>query len=118
MWLKTVDTSRLTEKIDIDQSLLNEDGTITAPISKGQIFGTYTLTMSGEEVCSVPLAAQDDVTLSQLAYSWDKAKQFISSGWFVAAAAIAAALIVIYSIIVAASKKKRKHRKVRRKRKF
>ena len=118
MWLKTVDTSRLTEKIDIDQSLLNEDGTITAPISKGQIFGTYTLTMSGEEVCSVPLAAQDDVTLSQLAYNWDKAKQFISSGWFVAAAAIAAVLIVIYSIIVAASKKKKKHRKVRRKRKF
>ena len=74
--------------------------------------------MSGEEVCSVPLAAQDDVTLSQLANNWDKAKQFISSGWFVAAAAIAAALIVLYSIIVAASKRKKKHRKVRRKRKF
>ncbi|MGN1107689.1 MAG: D-alanyl-D-alanine carboxypeptidase family protein [Huintestinicola sp.] len=118
MWLRTVDISRLTEKITIDESLLNEDGTITAPIAKGQVFGLYSLSMSGEEVCSIPLAAQDDVTLSQLTYSWDKAKQFISSGWFVAAAAIAAGLIVIYIIIYAVSKRKKKHRRVKRKRKF
>ena len=118
MWLKTIDTARLSEKITIDESLLNEDGTITAPISKGQVFGTYSLSMSGEEVCSVPLAVQDDVTLSQLASSWDKAKQFISSGWFIAAAAIAAALVVIYIIIYAVSSRKKKRRRVRRKRKF
>lgn len=118
IWLKTIDTARLEEKITIDETLLNEDGTITAPITKGQVFGSYSLSMSGEVVCTIPLAAQEDVTLSALEYNWDKAKQFIASGWFIAAAAIAAALIVIYIIIVAVSKKKKKHRRVKRKRKF
>ncbi len=120
MWLSTVDTSRLKESINIDTSLLNEDGTVTAPVAKGQKFGTYTLSLSGEEICTVDLAAQDDVTLSQIAYNLDKAKQFISSGWFAAAAAIAGALIIIYIIIVSVTKKKRKkkYKKVKRRRKF
>ena len=118
MWLSTVDTSRLKESINIDTSLLNEDGTVTAPVQKGQKFGTYTLSLSGEVICTVDLAAQDDVTLSQLAYNIDKAKQFVSSGWFIAAIAIAAVLIIIYIIAVAAAKKKKRYRKVKRRRKF
>lgn len=119
IWLKTIDTARLKENIVIDESLLNEDGTVTAPVSKGQKFGTYTLSLSGEEICSVDLTAQEDVTLSQLAYNLDKAKQFVSSGWFIAAIITAAVLIVIYIIIYAASRKKRKRtRRVKRKRKF
>lgn len=119
MWLKTLDTSRLKEKITIDESLLNEDGTITAPVGKGEKFGTYTLSLSGDEICTVDLVAQEDVTLSQLARDFDKAKQFVSSGWFIAAAAASAALIVIYIIAVSvANKKKKRMRKVKRKRKF
>ncbi len=120
MWLKTVDTARLKEKITIDESLLNEDGTITAPISKGQKFGTYTLSLSGDEICTVSLVAQDDVTMSQLSYNLDKAKKFVSSGYFIAAAAAAGALVLAYIIIYAAShkKKKRRTKRVQKKRKF
>ncbi|MDE7294290.1 MAG: D-alanyl-D-alanine carboxypeptidase [Oscillospiraceae bacterium] len=120
MWLSTIDTSRLKEKITIDESQLNEDGTITAPVTKGQILGKYTLTLAGEEICTVDLAAQTDVSMSQLSYSIDKAKQFVSSKWFVAAAAAAAALIVIYTVVFASikSKKKRRMKNVRRKRKL
>ena len=119
MWLSTVDTSRLKETINVDPSLLNEDGTVTAPVAKGQKFGTYTLTLSGEEICTVDLVAQDDVTLSALAYNIDKAKQFTSSIWFKAALIITAVLVILYIIIVAASKKKRKkYRRVKKRRKF
>lgn len=119
MWLSTVDTSRLKETINVDPSLLNEDGTVTAPVAKGQKFGTYTLTLSGEEICTVDLVAQDDVTLSALAFNIDKAKQFTSSIWFKAALIITAVLVILYIIIVAASKKKRKkYRRVKKRRKF
>lgn len=120
MWLSTIDTARLKENISVDESMLNEDGTITAPVSRGQILGKYTLTLAGEEICTVDLAAQEDVSMSRLSYSIDKAKQFVSSKWFVIAAAAAAALIVIYSMAVAAAKNKKKRRmkNVRRKRKL
>ena len=114
-----VDTNRLKEAINVDPSLLNDDGTVTAPVAKGQKFGTYTLTLSGEEICTVDLVAQDDVTLSALAYNFDKAKQFTSSIWFKAALIITAVLVILYIIIVAASKKKRKkYRRVKKRRKF
>ncbi|MCM1578407.1 MAG: D-alanyl-D-alanine carboxypeptidase [Ruminococcus sp.] len=118
MWLSTIDTARLKEKITLDESQLNEDGTITAPVTKGQVLGKYTLTLAGEEICTVDLAAQEDVSMSQLSYSIDKAKQFVSSKWFVAAAAAAAALIVIYTVVYASvkAKKKRRMKKVKRKR--
>ena len=119
MWLKTIDTTRLKADIRIDESLLNEDGTITAPIAKGQKFGTYSLSLSGEEICSVDLTAQNDVQMSMLAYNIDKAKQFVKSGWFIAAVGVAAALIIIYVIIYAiANKKKKRMRKVKKKRRF
>ncbi len=119
MWLKTVDTARLKEEITVDTSLLNEDNTITAPVAKGQKLGTYTVSLSGEEICTVDLVAQEEVTLSQLAYNWDKAKRFVSSGWFIAAVIAAAVLLVLYIVILAVSaKKKRRSKRVKRKRKF
>lgn len=120
MWLSTVDTARLKESISVDESLLNEDGTITAPVTRGTVLGKYTLSMAGEEICTVDLAAQEDISMSYLAYSIDKAKQFVSSKYFIAAAAAAAVLIVIYTAVVASVKAKRKRRakNVRRKRKL
>ncbi len=118
MWLKTIDTARLKESIVIDETLLNEDGTATAPIARGQQFGTYSLSLSGEEICSVPLTAQTDISMSVIDYNLHKAKQFVTSKWFIAAAVIAVVLTIIYIIIYASSKKKKRYRKVKRKRQF
>jgi len=119
IWNTTVDTTRLKETITIDEEYLNEDGTVTAPVTAGQKFGTYTLSLSGEEVCTVDLVAQTDVEISLMQYNIDKAKKFLSSKWFIAAVGIAIGLIILYIIIYALSgKKKKKRRKVRRKRKF
>ena len=63
IWLDSIDPATLREHIEIDQSALNEDGTITAPVAKGTAFGTYSLTLYDEDVCSVDLVAQEDVTL-------------------------------------------------------
>ncbi|MBR4223697.1 MAG: hypothetical protein IKR73_02695, partial [Oscillospiraceae bacterium] len=98
-----------------DESLLNEDGTITAPVDEGTVLGTYAVTFRDEEVGRVDLIAQTDVTLSVAKYNMDKAKRFVTSGWFLAGAAIAVVLIFLYIILVASSNKKKK--KKRRKKK-
>lgn len=119
IWLKSLDVSRLKEEIIIDESQLNEDGTATAPISRGHVFGQYKLSLSGEEICTIDLAAQDDVSLSQVAYSIDKAKQFVTSGWFIAAVAAAGVLIILYiGVYIANVRKKKRMKRVKRKRKF
>ncbi|MCM1525329.1 MAG: D-alanyl-D-alanine carboxypeptidase [Ruminococcus sp.] len=119
IWLTTIDRSRLKEEIIIDESILGEDGTVTAPVAQGQRFGEYVLSLSGEEICRVDLTAQEDVPLSMISYNIDKAKNFVSSKWFAAGAAGAVVLIVIYASVCAASaKKKKRSRRVKKKRKF
>lgn len=119
IWMKTIDRSRLKEDIIIDKSLLNDDGTITAPIAKGQRFGEYVLSLSGEEICRIDLTAQEDVSLSLLSYNIDKAKKFFTSKWFAAGAAGAAVLIAIYAAVcISSAKKKKRSRRVKKKRKF
>ncbi len=120
LWNTTVDTTRLKEVVEIYTDSLNEDGTITAPVEAGQIFGTYSLTLSGEVVCTVDLVAQNDVEVSMLSYQLAKAKNFLTSGWFTLAIAIFVVLIILYIILCIALRKKRrkKRRKVAKKRKF
>jgi len=110
-----------TLKIDIDTSgFLDKNGKITAPVQKGQKLGTYTLSLSGEKLCSVDLVARDNISLNETAYNIEKAKAFIGSFWFKLAAAIAISLVIFYIIIylITAKKRRRKIKRVRKKRKF
>lgn len=119
LWPNTLDMSTL--KIDIDTSgFLDKNGKITAPIQKGQKLGTYTLSLSGEKLCSVDLVARDNISLNETAYNIEKAKAFIGSFWFKLAAAIAISLVIFYIIIylITAKKRRRKIKRVRKKRKF
>ncbi|MBP0954271.1 MAG: D-alanyl-D-alanine carboxypeptidase [Oscillospiraceae bacterium] len=122
IWDRSLDTARLKEKVKVDESLLNEDRTITAPVEKGTKLGEYSVSLSGTEVCTVDLVAQETVTRSELRYNLDRAKNFVSSGWFIAGAAAFILLVIIYSIIVGISRKKKKKkrniRKVKKKRNF
>lgn len=111
IWLDSIDPATLREHVEIDESKLNEDGTITAPVKKGTAFGEYSLTLYDEEVCTVELVAQEDVSLSATEANIDKAKRFVSSGFFLAAVGIAVLLIFLYIVLVAASRKKKKKRK-------
>lgn len=119
LWPSTLDTSNL--KVEINTSdYTDENGSVMAPVEKGQKLGTYTLSLSGEVLCTMDLIAKDSVELSQLDYNIMKAKAFLNSGWFKLAAVIAGVLIVAYVVIyiAATSKRKKKMKKVKGKRRF
>ena len=113
LWPNTLDPSSLKEEIDI-KSYVDQDGAVMAPVDKGQVLGKYTLSLSGEVLCSVDLVAKDSVSMSQLEYNIMKAKAFVGSFWFKAAVAAAAVLIVAYVAVYAAatSKRRKKIKKV------
>lgn len=113
VWDKSLDEKSLVGVTEFDTSLQNEDGTVTAPIEAGTKLGSYTVYMNSEEICTVPLVAQKDVTMSVVSYNTDKAKNFVTSGWFMLAVGISFALIIGYIIIVIVANKKRKA-KIRR----
>lgn len=119
LWPATLDISNLKTEINTED-YTNEDGSVIAPVTKGQKLGTYTLSLSGETLCTIDLVAKDDVELSQLDYNIMKAKAFVGSFWFKLAAVIAVVLIAAYIIIYIAATKKRRRRmkKVSGKRRF
>ena len=119
LWPSTLDTSNL--KVEINTSeFTDENGSVMAPVEKGQKLGTYTLSLSGEVLCTMDLIAKDSVELSQLDYNIMKAKAFLNSSWFKLAAVIAGVLIVAYVVIyiAATSKRRKKMKKVKGKRRF
>lgn len=119
LWPATLDVSNLKSEINT-KDYTDEDGSIMAPVQKGQVLGTYTLSLSGETLCTVNLVAKDDVELSQLDYNIMKAKAFVGSFWFKLAAVIAAVLIIAYIVIyaIAAKKRRRRTKRVSGKRRF
>lgn len=109
LWPNTLDASSLKTTINT-KDYLDADGAVVAPVEKGQVFGTYTLSLSGETLCTVELVAKDSVSLSQLEYNIMKAKAFVGSFWFKAAAAAAGALIVLYIVVYVLATRKRKYK--------
>ncbi len=113
LWPNTLDESSLKKEINTD-GYVDTDGAVTAPVTRGQVLGKYTLSLSGETLCSVDLVAKKDVELSKLEYNIMKAKAFVGSFWFKTAAVTAviltAAYIVVY--VLATGKRRRKMKKV------
>lgn len=113
LWPNTLDSSNLKKEINT-KGYVDTDGSVTAPIEKGQVLGTYTLSLSGEVLCTVDLVAKESVELSQLDYNIMKAKAFVSSFWFKLAVGVALFLITAYVVIyvLATKKRRRKMKKV------
>ena len=121
IWDKNYDeTKSLDSRRELATDKLNDDGSITAPVKKGDELGSYTLTLNNEEICTVPLVAQQDVTLSVMDETADKAKNFFTSGYFIAAVILVIILVIAYVAIVLTAEKKRRQRikRIRRTRKF
>lgn len=111
LWPNTLDSSSLKREISTD-GYTDSDGALTAPVEKGQVIGSYTLSLSGETLCTVDLVAKESVALSQLEYNIMKAKAFVGSFWFKTAAAVAVFLIAAYiAVYVLATKKRRRKMK-------
>ncbi len=119
LWSSDIDAGKLKATIDTT-GFTDEDKAVTAPISKGQKLGVYTLSYNGEEICTVDLIAQEDVTLSMTEYNKSKIKEFFHSVWFKAIIAAVAFMVLIYAAVSlgAGKKRRKKMKKVRRRRKF
>jgi D-alanyl-D-alanine carboxypeptidase (penicillin-binding protein 5/6) len=98
LWPNTLDKSALKEDISTE-GYIDENGEIEAPVKKGQVLGTYTLSLSGNELITTDLVAKNDVTLSKTAFMMDKASKFPSSGYFKLAITVGGALSVVYAAI-------------------
>ena len=77
----------------------DNDESVSAPISKGDVVTTATVSYKGEPFMTINLVAQDDVQLSPILYTTDILKSILTSVWFLLAVALIVILFVIYVVI-------------------
>jgi D-alanyl-D-alanine carboxypeptidase (penicillin-binding protein 5/6) len=91
----------------------NVPSAVEAPLKKGQVVGTATLTYAKQKLATVRLVSNEDVNRSELVHSATTAKAIFSSPWFIAIFAVIVLLLVIYIVLaVVYSRRKRNLRKV------
>ena len=92
---------------------------IDAPVKKGDILGTATLSYAGQDLTTVDLVASESVERSELLHTTDTLKSILSSPWFLVIAIIIVLLVIIYIILaVMYNRKKKNLRKVKKYRKM
>jgi len=89
---------------------------VQAPIRKGEVIGTATLTYANEVIATVPVVATESVARSDLIAGWEQGRSLLTSPWFVVVMAAIGALVVVYLILVVFYRKKQKQ--LRRVKKF
>ncbi len=93
--------------------------TINAPIKKGQVIGTATLSYANQELTTVNLVASESVERSEMLRTADTVKSIFTSVWFIAIVAIIILLVIIYIILALIYNRKKKNlRKVKKYRKM
>lgn len=80
---------------ELEKSIALNADPVEAPIAAGDVLGTLTVRLDGEECVTVDLLAYTDVEASRLRVFWRDVKQFAASTTAKVILAIAAALIVI-----------------------
>ncbi|MDR0903611.1 MAG: D-alanyl-D-alanine carboxypeptidase [Ruminococcus sp.] len=110
LWPNTDEIDAIKEEINT-VDFIGENALLDAPIEKGQVLGSYTLTYSGDVLTTVSLVAKNDVELDRIAFLTDKAQKFPFSVWFKAAIGMTILLTVIYTAIFIAVAVHRKNKK-------
>ena len=92
---------------------------VEAPVKKGQIIGTATLSYANQTLTEINLVASESVERSELLHSANTVKEIFSSTWFLIVAAVIVLLVVIYIILaIIYNRKKKNLRKVKKYRKM
>ncbi len=102
--------------MDSDSIVVTTDlpDSIEAPVEKGTVLGTATLSYAGEVLTTVDLVAAETVERSQLLYTMEQAKSVLTSQWFLITAGIIGTLLLIYIfLLILYRRKKKKLRRVR-----
>ncbi len=97
----------------------NVPKSMEAPVKKGQVIGTATLSYANEKLVTINLVAAESADRSELLHTTDVAKSIVTSKWFLAIAAIVVLLVIVYIILaVIYNRKRRKLRRVKHYRKM
>ncbi len=92
---------------------------VSAPIKKGQVVGTATLSYANEKLATINLVASESVERSELLHTTDAIKVILSSPWFIVIAAIVVLLLAVYIVLAVVYNRRRKNlRKVKKFRKM
>lgn len=106
----------LPDSVDSDSIVVTTDlpDSIEAPVEKGTVLGTATLSYAGEVLTTVDLVAAETVERSQLLYTMEQAKSVLTSQWFLITVGIIGTLLLIYIfLLILYRRKKKKLRRVR-----
>jgi len=92
---------------------------VTAPVKKGQVIGTATLSYANQKLTTVNLVAAESVERSELLHSANTVKSIFTSVWFIVIVAIIVLLVIIYIILALIYNRKKKNlRRVKKYRKM
>lgn len=87
------------------------DAEITAPVKKGDVLGTASITYDGEIRATIDLIAANDVERSQTAYIFSQIKAFFSSLAFKIIIGVLVALIVLLIVIRTINVRRKRRRR-------
>jgi D-alanyl-D-alanine carboxypeptidase (penicillin-binding protein 5/6) len=97
----------------------NIPSSVDAPIKKGDVIGTATLSYANQKLTTVNLVASESVERSELLHSANAVKKVLTSTWFIVIVAIIILLVIIYIILALIYNRKKKNlRKVKKYRKM
>lgn len=81
---------------------------VEAPIKKGQVIGTATVSYANEKLATIKLVSTDSVERSEVLHTTDIAKSIVTSTWFLVIAGIVVFLLIIYIVLAVIYNRKRK----------
>lgn len=97
----------------------NVPASVDAPVQKGQVVGTATLTYAKQKLATVRLVANDTVDRSELVHSANTAKEILTSPWFIALFTVIVILVAVYiALALFYNRHKSNMRKVKKYKRF
>ncbi|MCH4239302.1 MAG: D-alanyl-D-alanine carboxypeptidase [Oscillospiraceae bacterium] len=97
----------------------NVPAAVEAPVQKGQVVGTATLTYAKQKLATVRLVANETVNRSELVHSANTAKEIVTAPWFIAIAVVIIILLAVYVVLALFyNRRKQNMRRVKKYRRF
>lgn len=81
---------------------------VSAPINKGDIVTTATVTYKGEPFTKINLVSESDVGVSPILYTTDAIRGVLTSPWFLLAVGLVVVLFIIFVTVSSSYSKKRR----------
>lgn len=99
----------------VTQKTFNLPESVSAPIHKGDVIGTVTISLSGQNIGVVELTADRDLSRNNLLFAISKIGEFFGSLYFKVLLCVTGVAVVIYVVLFFSTQsKRRKNKRVHR----